>query len=73
MRGVSCALILCPVFPGADDNSLYQKFERQHKNHPHYRSPTMKLKDPQFTILHYASEVTYSIKVCRCLTLYACI
>ena len=50
-------------FPGADDNSLYQKFERQHKNHTHFRSPTMKLKDPQFTILHYASEVTYSIQV----------
>ena len=51
-------------FPGADDNTLFQKFERQHKNHPHYRSPQLKQQDPQFTILHYASEVTYSVKVC---------
>jgi hypothetical protein len=50
-------------FPGADDNTLFQKFERQQKNHPHYRSPQLKQQDPQFTILHYASEVTYSVKV----------
>ena len=50
-------------FPGADDNSLFQKFERQHKTHPHYRSPQLKLKDPVFAIVHYASDVTYSIQV----------
>ena len=53
-------------FPGADDNTLFQKFERQQKNHPHYRSPQLKQQDPQFTILHYASEVTYSVKVRTC-------
>ena len=50
-------------FPGADDNSLFQKFERQYKSHPNYHTPQMKLKEPQFTILHYASAVTYSIQV----------
>ena len=58
-------------FPGADDNTLFQKFERQHKNHPHYRSPQLKQQDPQFTILHYASEVTYSVKV-QCTVLILC-
>lgn len=51
-------------FPGADDHSLFQKFECQHKNNPHYHSPQLKLKDPQFTVLHYASDVSYSIQVC---------
>ena len=55
-------LLICS-FPGADDNSLFQKFERQHKSHPNYHTPQMKLKEPQFTILHYASGVTYSIQV----------
>lgn len=61
---VLCTLHLVPCsFPGADDDSLFQKFERQQKNHAHYRSPQLKQQDPQFTILHYASEVTYSVKV----------
>ena len=51
-------------FPGADDNSLFQKFERQHKSHPHYRVPQLRHQNPVFTIVHYASDVTYSVKVC---------
>ena len=50
-------------FPGADDNSLFQKFERQHKPHPHYHTPQMRHHTPVFTIVHYASDVTYSVKV----------
>jgi myosin-9 len=49
-------------FPGADDNSLFQKFERQHKSHPHYRVPQLRHQNPVFTIVHYASDVTYSVK-----------
>ena len=64
LMGSACIFFFIPYsFPGADDNTLFQKFERQHKNHPHYRSPQLKQQDPQFTILHYASEVTYSVKV----------
>ena len=54
--------VLCS-FPGADDHSLFQKFERQHKGTSCYHSPQLKLQDPQFTITHYASPVTYNIKV----------
>ena len=51
-------------FPGADDLSLFEKFERQHKgSSTHYSSPQLKRKEPVFTISHYASLVTYSIQV----------
>ena len=50
-------------FPGADDISLFEKFERQHKSNRYYSSPQMKQKEPYFTISHYASPVTYSIQV----------
>lgn len=64
LMGNACIFVFIPCsFPGADDNTLFQKFERQQKNHAHYRSPQLKQQDPQFTILHYASEVTYSVKV----------
>lgn len=53
-------------FPGATDNTLFQKFERQHKSNQFYRSPTMKLREPVFTVVHYASDVTYSVQVCQC-------
>lgn len=49
-------------FPGADDSSLFQKFERQHKSHPYFSAPQMKQREPVFTISHYASHVTYSIQ-----------
>jgi len=50
-------------FPGADDTTLFSKFERQHKTHSHYQSPQRKLDDPVFTILHYAGQVVYHIRV----------
>ena len=51
-------------FPGADDLSLFEKFERQHKgSSTHYSSPQLKKKEPVFTVSHYASPVTYSIQV----------
>ena len=50
-------------FPGADDISLFEKFERQHKSNRYYSSPQMKQREPYFTISHYASPVTYSIQV----------
>ena len=50
-------------FPGADDTTLFTKFETQHKGHSHYHSPQRKLDDPVFTITHYAGEVVYHIRV----------
>jgi hypothetical protein len=49
-------------FPGADDNSLFQKFNRQHKSHPHYHTPQLRHRNPVFTIVHYASDVSYSVQ-----------
>ena len=60
---INVCMFLSVSFPGADDNSLFQKFERQHKSHPHYHTPQMRHKNPVFTIVHYASDVTYSVQV----------
>ena len=60
---INICMFLSTSFPGADDNSLFQKFERQHKSHPHYHTPQMRHKNPVFTIVHYASDVTYSVQV----------
>ena len=60
---INVCIFLSASFPGADDNSLFQKFERQHKSHPHYHTPQMRHKNPVFTIVHYASDVTYSVQV----------
>ena len=64
-------LISCS-FPGADDFSLFQKFERQHKNHAHFSTPQLKQRNPVFTISHYASSVTYAIEVKHMILLLSC-
>ena len=56
-------LVLVTSFPGADDTTLFTKFQRQHKGHSHYQSPQKKLDDPEFTIVHYAGPVVYHIHV----------
>ena len=68
---VNVLLCVADSFPGADDTTLFTKFERQHKGHSHYHSPQRKLDDPVFTILHYAGEVVYHIRVsCRAIHYY---
>ena len=56
-------LLIIYSFPGADDTTLFTKFQRQHKGHTHYQSPQRKLDDPVFTIVHYAGPVVYHIHV----------
>ena len=69
-----CVYITCSSsslsFPGADDNSLFQKFNRQHKSHPHYHTPQLRHRNPVFTIVHYASDVSYSVQVFFCVYMY---
>ena len=55
-----------PSFPGADDNSLFLKFQQQHKKHSHFKSPPVKQSEPLFIIVHYAGDVLYQVKVCMC-------
>ena len=63
-------------FPGADDTTLFTKFQRQHKGHSHYQAPQRKLDDPIFTIVHYAGPVVYHIHVSNnncCMLIAVCL
>ena len=55
-----------PSFPGADDNSLFLKFQQQHKKHSHFKSPPVRQSEPLFIIVHYAGDVLYQVKVWVC-------
>ena len=45
------------------DETLLQKFDLQHKDHPCFAVPQLKKNDPMFMINHYAGSVDYHIKV----------
>uniref|UniRef100_A0AAY5EEA3 Myosin IXb n=1 Tax=Electrophorus electricus TaxID=8005 RepID=A0AAY5EEA3_ELEEL len=47
-------------FPHATDNTLLEKFKRQHQDNPFF-VPTPVL-EPAFIVLHYAGKVKYQIK-----------
>ncbi|KAK1786836.1 hypothetical protein P4O66_017220, partial [Electrophorus voltai] len=47
-------------FPHATDNTLLEKFKRQHQDNPFF-VPTPVL-EPAFVVLHYAGKVKYQIK-----------
>ncbi|XP_062521055.1 unconventional myosin-IXa-like isoform X2 [Corticium candelabrum] len=44
------------------DETLLQKFDLQHKDHPCFAVPQLKKNDPMFMINHYAGSVDYHIK-----------
>eukprot|EP00118_Oscarella_pearsei_P008877 m.47912 g.47912 ORF g.47912 m.47912 type:complete len:647 (+) comp33841_c0_seq5:217-2157(+) len=46
----------------ATDYTLFEKFNKEHKDHPHYYVPQLKKKDPVFGIQHYAGNVVYHLQ-----------
>ncbi|XP_074649621.1 unconventional myosin-IXb-like isoform X2 [Tubulanus polymorphus] len=47
-------------FPGATDDTLLEKFHRQHKSNTYYEVPPV--RESTFTIVHYAGKVKYMVK-----------
>ena len=47
----------------ATDYTLFDKFNKEHRDHLHYYEPQIKKKDPVFGIRHYAGSVEYHLLV----------
>ncbi|XP_065843996.1 unconventional myosin-IXb-like isoform X2 [Oscarella lobularis] len=45
----------------ATDYTLFDKFNKEHRDHLHYYEPQIKKKDPVFGIRHYAGSVEYHL------------
>lgn len=54
-------LFLCPSFPQATNQTLLDKFKRQHEGNSYIEFPAV--MEPAFIIRHYAGKVKYGVKV----------
>lgn len=55
------ALLCDPSFPQANNQTLLDKFKRQHEANSYIEFPAV--MEPAFIIRHYAGKVKYGVKV----------